>query len=99
MSKNKLFNIAAPVDLSKGFEDFFDSIDMTGTGLVTKGIGAAIVIIGGIMAFRAIKRPKTALQQGLLAVGVLMTGLVLVLFGSDLFGTISDPTPAGGGGN
>ncbi|WP_121751247.1 hypothetical protein [Streptomyces sp. E2N166] len=84
------FNIAAPVDMSKGFQDFFDTIGLTGGGLVTKGIAAVIAIIAVRMMFTAHSDPKGALRKGSLAVGTLFVAVILALYGDTMFSTVTE---------
>ncbi|MFF1594316.1 hypothetical protein ACFVY0_40465 [Streptomyces sp. NPDC058286] len=90
----KSVTLAKPVDLSKGFSDFFDSIGLTGTGLVTKAIGAVLIIIAGRMMLQLLgENPKTALRKGSVALGTLFVAVILAIYGDDLFGTL----PGAGG--
>lgn len=88
MRKN--ITLAEPVDMSTGFKDFFDTIGMTGGGLVTKGIAAVISIIAIRMMFTAHANPKSALQKGSMAVGTLFVAVVLALYGDTLFSTVTE---------
>ncbi|MER5888672.1 hypothetical protein ABT160_33010 [Streptomyces sp. NPDC001941] len=81
---------AAGQDLSKGFTDFFDTIGMTGGGLVTKGIAAVIAVIALGMLFKASTNPKEALRKGLMGVGTLFIAVVLALYGDTLFSTVTN---------
>ncbi|TXS34847.1 hypothetical protein [Streptomyces sp. t39] len=82
-------NLAAPVDMSGGFADFFATIGMTGGGLVTKGIAAVIAIIAVRMLFTLSQDPKTALRKGSMAIGTLFVAVILALYGSTLFSTVT----------
>ncbi|MGW2866340.1 hypothetical protein [Streptomyces sp. NPDC001205] len=85
------FNVlAAGQDLSKGFKDFFDTIGLTGGGLVTKGVAAVIAVIAVRMLLTLSSDPKTAMRRGATAVGTLFVALVLALYGSTLFATVTD---------
>jgi hypothetical protein len=86
----KLISIAAGKDLSKGFADFFDTIGMTGSGLVFKAIGAVVAVIALGMLFSLNGNPKTALRKGAAGVGTLLVAVVLALYGADMFATITD---------
>ncbi|WJV51843.1 hypothetical protein [Streptomyces flavofungini] len=82
--------LAKPQDLSTGFSDFFDTIGLTGGGLVTKGSAAVIAVIAVIMLFSLPNDPKRALRKGSMAVGTLFVALVLALYGDALFSTITN---------
>ncbi|MDG9695309.1 hypothetical protein QC281_35105 [Streptomyces sp. DH17] len=84
------FNIAAPVDMSTGFKDFFDTIGLTGGGLVTKGIAAVIAVIALRMLLQLSGDPKGALRKGMMAVGTLFVAVVLALYGDTLFSTVTE---------
>ncbi|GHB12006.1 hypothetical protein SOM70_35860 [Streptomyces salinarius] len=84
------FNIAAPVDMSEGFKDFFDTIGLTGGGLVTKGIAAVIAVIALRMLLQLSGDPKGALRKGSMAVGTLFVAVVLALYGDTLFSTVTE---------
>lgn len=84
------FNIAAPVDMSKGFQDFFDTIGLTGAGLVTKGIAAVIAVIALRMLLQLSGDPKGALRKGSMAIGTLFVAVVLALYGDTLFSTVTE---------
>ncbi|TRV71778.1 hypothetical protein FKN01_31345, partial [Streptomyces sp. 130] len=71
--------IAAPVDMSTGFTDFFDTIGLTGVGLVTKGIAAVIAVVAVRMMLQITGDPKVALRRGLMAVGVLFVAVILAM--------------------
>ncbi|MGW8558138.1 hypothetical protein [Streptomyces tubercidicus] len=86
----KTVQLAKPQDLSGGFSDFFDSIGMTGAGLVTKGVAAVIAVIAVKMLFSLNSNPKRALQHGSMAVGTLFVAIVLALYGDELFSTVTD---------
>ncbi|MEV0324586.1 hypothetical protein ACIBKX_40340 [Streptomyces sp. NPDC050658] len=91
--------LAKPQDFSDGFSDFFDSIGMTGTGLVTKAVAAVVAVIALRMLFAAAKDPKTGLRKGGIALGTLFVAVILALYGADLFSTVTDAAPGGGGGD
>ncbi|MFB7657914.1 MULTISPECIES: hypothetical protein [unclassified Streptomyces] len=82
--------LAAPVDMSKGFKDFFDTIGLTGGGLVTKGIAAVIAIIALRMLLQLSGDPKGALRKGGMAIGTLFVAVVLALYGDTLFSTVTE---------
>ncbi|MDI3102442.1 hypothetical protein QJ054_36065 [Streptomyces sp. AN-3] len=84
------FNIAAPVDMSTGFKDFFDTIGLTGGGLVTKGIAAVIAVIALRMLLQLSGDPKGALRKGMMAVGTLFVAVVLAIYGDTLFSTVTE---------
>ncbi|AIS02451.1 hypothetical protein [Streptomyces glaucescens] len=84
------FILAKPVDMSEGFKDFFDTIGLTGAGLVTKGIAAVITVIALRMLFQLNSDPKGALRKGSTAVGTLFVAVVLALYGDTLFSTVTD---------
>ncbi|MFF0747349.1 hypothetical protein ACFYVL_43920 [Streptomyces sp. NPDC004111] len=88
----KKINIAAPVDFSAGFVDFFKSIGMTGTGLVTKAIAAVIAVVAVRMLLTIPNDSKKALRNGAMAVGTLFVAVILAMYGSDLFSTVTNPT-------
>jgi hypothetical protein len=81
--------LAKPVDMSVGFKDFFDTIGLTGSGLVTKGIAAVIAIIALRMLLQLSSDPKGALKKGSLAIGTLFVAVVLALYGDTLFSTVT----------
>ncbi|MEU6664267.1 hypothetical protein [Streptomyces sp. NPDC046821] len=81
--------LAAPVDLSKGFGDFFGSIGLTGTGLVMKGVAAVIAIVALRMLIQIPGNPKHALRNGSVGLGVLFVAVVLAMYGPDLFSTVT----------
>ncbi|WLW53238.1 hypothetical protein [Streptomyces sp. YU58] len=81
--------LAKPVDMSGGFKDFFDTIGLTGGGLVTKGIAAVIVIIALRMLMQLSGDPKGALRKGGMAIGTLFVAVVLALYGDTLFSTVT----------
>lgn len=85
-----MFTLAKPVDMSDGFKDFFDTIGLTGGGLVTKGIAAVIAVIALRMMFTAHQDPKGALRKGSMAVGTLFVAVVLALYGDTLFSTVTN---------
>ncbi|MFE1996287.1 hypothetical protein [Streptomyces parvulus] len=82
--------LAAPVDMSKGFKDFFDTIGLTGGGLVTKGIAAVIAIIAVRMLLQLSNDPKGALRKGGMAVGTLFVAVILAMYGDTLFSTVTE---------
>ncbi|WP_445277439.1 hypothetical protein [Streptomyces sp. DSM 41033] len=84
-----LTTIAAGKDLSTGFTDFFDTIGITGGGLVTKGIAAVIAIIAVRMLLQLSNDPKGALRKGGLAIGTLFVAVVLAMYGDSLFSTVT----------
>jgi hypothetical protein len=86
----KFINLAAPVDMSKGFKDFFDTIGLTGGGLVTKGIAAVIAVIALRMLLQLSSDPKGALKKGSMAVGTLFVAVVLAMYGDTLFSTVTE---------
>ncbi|MGW3103087.1 hypothetical protein [Streptomyces sp. NPDC001100] len=81
--------LAKPVDMSGGFKDFFDTIGLTGGGLVTKGIAAVITIIALRMLLQLSGDPKGALRKGSMAIGTLFVAVVLALYGDTLFSTVT----------
>jgi hypothetical protein len=81
--------LAKPVDMSGGFSDFFKTIGMTGGGLVTKGIAAVIAIIALRMLLSLSHDPKGALRKGSMALGTLFVAVILALYGSELFSTVT----------
>lgn len=85
----KSFYFAKPQDFSTGFVDFFDSIGLTGTGLVTKAIAAVIAVIAVRMLLQTPNDPKRALRNGSMAVGTLFVAVILAMYGSDLFSTVT----------
>ncbi|MFE6788210.1 hypothetical protein ACFVFF_38815 [Streptomyces sp. NPDC057680] len=94
MAKN-LLSLAAPIDLSGGFTDFFKTIGMTGGGLVTKGIAAVIAVIAVRMLLQLSSDPKGALRKGSMAVGTLFVAVVLALYGNTLFSTVTTASVGG----
>ncbi|WP_192342405.1 hypothetical protein [Streptomyces sp. VITNK9] len=84
------FTIAAGQDLSTGFKDFFDTIGLTGGGLVTKGIAAVIAVIALRMLIQTPGDPKTALRKGMAGVGTLFVAVVLAIYGDTLFSTVTE---------
>ncbi|MFD5589439.1 hypothetical protein [Streptomyces sp. NPDC127063] len=85
----KFFTVAAPQDLSGGFSDFFKTIGMTGSGLVTKGIAAVIAVIAVRMLMQLNGNPQQALKRGSYAVGTLFVAVLLALYGDTLFSTVT----------
>jgi hypothetical protein len=86
---SKFTVLAKPVDMSGGFKDFFDTIGLTGGGLVTKGIAAVIVIIALRMLMQLSGDPKGALRKGSMAIGTLFVAVVLALYGDTLFSPVT----------
>lgn len=86
--------LAQGKDLSSGFSDFFNTIGLTGGGMVTKGTAAVIAVIAVTMLFTLPKDPKLALRKGSMAIGTLFVAVILALYGSTLFGTVTSPDPA-----
>ncbi|MFE7167186.1 hypothetical protein OHB14_29420 [Streptomyces sp. NBC_01613] len=86
---SKFTVLAKPVDMSGGFKDFFDTIGLTGGGLVTKGIAAVIAIIALRMLLQLSGDPKGALRKGSMAIGTLFVAVVLALYGDTLFSTVT----------
>lgn len=84
------FILAKPVDMSVGFKDFFDTIGLTGGGLVTKGIAAVIAVIAVRMLLQLSSDPKGALRKGSMAVGTLFVAVVLAMYGDTLFSTVTN---------
>jgi hypothetical protein len=82
--------LAKPVDMSGGFKDFFDTIGLTGGGLVTKGIAAVIAVIAVRMLLQLSSDPKGALRKGSMAIGTLFVAVVLALYGDALFSTVTE---------
>ncbi|MBZ6142466.1 hypothetical protein KVH22_34270 [Streptomyces olivaceus] len=82
--------LAEPIDMSKGFKDFFDTIGLTGSGLVTKAVAAIITVIAIRMLLQLTGDPKNALRKGSMAIGTLFVAVVLALYGDTLFGTVTD---------
>ncbi|MFF3036401.1 hypothetical protein ACFVS7_36010 [Streptomyces rubiginosohelvolus] len=85
-----LFNIAAGIDMSDGFKDFFDTIGLTGAGLITKAIAAVIAVIAVGMMLKLNSDPKTALRKGGLALGTLFVAVILAMYGDALFSTVTN---------
>ncbi|MEU5372479.1 hypothetical protein ABZ362_26515 [Streptomyces sp. NPDC005951] len=85
-----LFNIAAGTDMSGGFKDFFDTIGLTGAGLITKAIAAVIAVIAVGMMLKLNSDPKTALRRGGLALGTLFVAVILAMYGDALFSTVTN---------
>ncbi|MGW1044779.1 hypothetical protein [Streptomyces sp. NPDC002547] len=85
----KFTTLAKPVDMSGGFKDFFDTIGLTGGGLVTKGIAAVIAIIAVRMLLQLSNDPKGALRKGSMAIGTLFVAVILALYGDTLFSTVT----------
>ena len=86
---SKFTVLAKPVDMSGGFKDFFDTIGLTGGGLVTKGIAAVIAIIAVRMLLQLSNDPKGALRKGGMAIGTLFVAVILALYGDTLFSTVT----------
>lgn len=87
----KFITLAKPVDMSTGFKDFFDTIGLTGGGLVTKAIAAVIAVIAVRMLLQLSNDPKGALRKGGMAVGTLFVAVILALYGDTLFSTVTNP--------
>ncbi|MFI1367767.1 hypothetical protein [Streptomyces griseochromogenes] len=87
---SKFTVLAKPVDMSGGFKDFFDTIGLTGGGLVTKGVAAVIAVIAVNMLLHLNNDPKGALRKGSMAVGTLFVALALALYGETLFSTVTN---------
>ncbi|MDX2921889.1 hypothetical protein [Streptomyces sp. NE06-03C] len=88
--RNNLFNLAAGTDMSGGFKDFFDTIGLTGAGLITKAIAAVIAVIAVGMMLKLNSDPKTALRKGGLALGTLFVAVILAMYGDALFSTVTN---------
>ncbi|MFD7860035.1 hypothetical protein ACFV6B_38020 [Streptomyces microflavus] len=86
---------AAGTDMSGGFGDFFDTIGLTGNGLITKAIAAILVVVAGTMMLKLNSDPKGALRKGGLAVGTLFVAVILAMYGDALFSTVNPPAPKG----
>ncbi|MCX4581389.1 hypothetical protein OHB41_51515 [Streptomyces sp. NBC_01571] len=86
---DKFTTLAKPVDMSGGFKDFFDTIGLTGGGLVTKGIAAVIAVIAVRMLLQLSNDPKGALRKGSMAIGTLFVAVILALYGDTLFSTVT----------
>ncbi|MFJ7264968.1 hypothetical protein ACIQV2_32985 [Streptomyces globosus] len=82
--------LAKPIDMSEGFADFFATIGLSGSGLVTKGVAAVIAVIAVRMLLQLSADPKTALRKGSMAIGTLFVAVILALYGSTLFSTVTD---------
>jgi hypothetical protein len=82
--------LAGGKDLSSGFADFFATIGMTGSGLVTKGVAAVIAVIAVIMLLKLPSNAKEALRRGSVAVGTLFVAVILAMYGPTLFSTVTD---------
>ncbi|WP_031089013.1 hypothetical protein, partial [Streptomyces sp. NRRL S-15] len=63
----KFTTLAEAIDMSSGFTDFFKTIGLTGSGLVTKGIAAVVAVIAVRMLLQLSNDPKGALRKGGLA--------------------------------
>ena len=63
---------------------------MTGVGLVTKGIAAVIAVIAVRMLLQLSSDPKRALRNGSMAIGTLFVAVILAMYGSDLFSTVTE---------
>ncbi|OQD51837.1 hypothetical protein BM536_037600 [Streptomyces phaeoluteigriseus] len=85
----KSITLAKPIDMSTGFKDFFDTIGLTGGGLVIKGIAAVIAVISVRMLLQLSTDPKGALRKGSMAIGTLFVAVVLALYGDTLFSTVT----------
>ena len=86
---SKFTVLAKAQDLSNGFKDFFDTIGLTGAGLVTKGIAAVIAVVALLMLLKTPNDPKGALRKGSMALGTLFVAVVLALYGDTLFSTVT----------
>ncbi|MFB7852921.1 hypothetical protein ACFC34_38715 [Streptomyces sp. NPDC056053] len=86
---NKSFILAEPTDMSGGFTDFFATIGLTGSGLITKAVAAVIAVIAIHMMLQLSNNPKDALRKGSMAVGTLFVAVVLALYGPTLFSTVT----------
>ncbi|MDX2802306.1 hypothetical protein [Streptomyces scabiei] len=82
--------LAKPTDFSVGFVDFFDSIGLTGAGLVTKAIAAVVAVIAVRMLLQTSSDPKRALRHGSMAIGTLFVAVILAMYGADLFSTVTN---------
>lgn len=82
--------LAKAQDMSAGFKDFFDTIGLTGGGLVTKGVAAVIAVIALRMLLQLSNDPKGALRKGSTAVGTLFVAVILALYGDTLFSTVTE---------
>ncbi|MCB5181501.1 hypothetical protein [Streptomyces antimicrobicus] len=89
MSKKSV--LAAPIDMSTGFKDFFDTIGVTSEGIITKSLAAVIGVIAIKMLLTLSNDPKSALRKGSMAIGTLFVALVLGLYGDTLFATVTSP--------
>ncbi|MFC7968110.1 hypothetical protein [Streptomyces cinereoruber] len=92
MEKN--ITLAAGMDLSGGFADFFATIGLTGAGLVTKGVAAVIAVIAVRMFLQISSDPKAAMRKGGMGVGALFVAVILALYGGTLFSTVTKNPPA-----
>jgi hypothetical protein len=86
----RTYDLAAPVDMSKGFSDFFGSIGMTGEGLVFKATAAVIAVVAVRMLLQSSGDPQSALRKGGMAIAVLFVAVALAKYGDDLFSTITE---------
>ena len=86
----KSVQLAKPIDFSEGFADFFDSIGLTGVGLVTKAIAAVIAVISLRMLGKTINNPKEGLRHGAVGLGTLFVAVILAMYGADLFSTVTN---------
>lgn len=84
------FFLAKPTDFSVGFKDFFDSIGLTGVGLVTKAVAAVIAVIAVKMLMQTGNDPRRALRNGAMGLGTLFVAIILAMYGSDLFSTVTN---------
>ncbi|MEU3978246.1 MULTISPECIES: hypothetical protein [unclassified Streptomyces] len=83
--------IAAGVDMSKGFSDFFDTIGLTGSGIVKMAIPAVLIVVALTMMTKLVgAEPKTAIRRGGVAVGALFVAVVLAMYGDTLFSTVTN---------
>ncbi|WP_372412408.1 hypothetical protein [Streptomyces luteireticuli] len=81
--------LAKPTDFSVGFVDFFNSIGLTGAGLVTKAIAAVIAVIAVRMLLQTAHDPRRALRTGSMGIGTLFVAVILAMYGADLFSTVT----------
>ncbi|MFD8263694.1 hypothetical protein ACFV19_33470 [Streptomyces griseoluteus] len=81
--------LAKGIDMSTGFKDFFETIGLTGTGLVNKGVAAVLAVIALRMLLQLSNDPQQALRKGGAAVATLFVAAVLAHYGDDLFATVT----------
>ncbi|MFI5987386.1 hypothetical protein ACIBEA_41785 [Streptomyces sp. NPDC051555] len=82
-------------DLSGGFDEFFKTIAASGGGILVKATAAVLVVVAIGMAFKAINNPKMALRKGMMAVGTLFVAIILGLYGSTIFSSVTNNAPKG----